>query len=207
MLNRFLFLVAAVCVGSVAAELRAGDDKTAAEKSDSTSAIPADSETTEVILKDLKLTLPKSWKTVPSTSNMRLATYEIPAADGDQEAAELTVFNFNGGGGDLSANLTRWIGQFSSEGRMVEMKKGKAGENNYYVTDISGTYQKPKGPPVLRQTTPATGYRMLGVVVEIEGKGVYYLKLAGPDATVKAQAEHLRKSFGGSSEVEKDYQL
>ena len=165
------------------------------------------SETTEVKLKELTLNLPKTWKVSPNSSTMRLATYEIPKVESDPEPGELTVFNFAGGGGGVAENLTRWIGQFSSEGRTATVKKGKAGENNYYITDIAGTFQKPKGPPVLRQTEPAAGFRMLGVIIELEGKGVYYLKLTGPDATVKAQAEALRKSFGGSTEGETDYEI
>lgn len=164
-------------------------------------------ETTEVKLKDLTLNLPKTWKVSPNSSTMRLATYEIPKAENDPEPGELTVFNFAGGGGGVAENLTRWIGQFSSEGRTATVKKGKAGENNYYITDIAGTFQKPKGPPVLRQTEPAEGYRMLGVIIELEGKGIYYLKLTGPDATVKAQADALRKSFGGSVKGETDYEI
>jgi hypothetical protein len=187
-----------------------GEEKSAPESTEPVAEKPdgADAgKTTEVTLKDLKLRLPESWKSAPNSSSMRLATYVIPAAEGDKEAGELTVFNFDGGGGDLTANLTRWIGQFSSEGRTVELKKGKAGETMYYVADIAGTYQKPVGPPILRHTTPAKGFRMLGVVIELEGKGVYYLKLVGPDATVTAQAENLRKTFGGSADGEQEYQI
>lgn len=174
------------------------------------SAVRADdaaSATTEVKLKDLTLQLPKSWKALPSPSTLRLATYEIPKAAGDAEPGELTVFNFPGGGGALADNLTRWIDSFSAEGRTAAITKGKAGDNHYYVADIAGTYQKPKGPPVLRQTEPAPGFRMLGVVIELEGKGVYYLKLTGPDATVKAQSEALRKAFGGDVKTETEYEI
>jgi hypothetical protein len=207
-----LISTALTSAGSLMSERIIAEDKATsaadpvdAEKANSEAA--GAEETTEVVLKDLKLNLPKTWKLVPSTSSMRLATYEIPAVDGDKEPGELTVFSFPGGGGELSANLKRWIDQFSSDGRTVDIWRGKAGDSNYYFADIAGTYQKPKGPPVLRQTTPAPGFRMLGVVVELEGKGVYYLKLAGPDSTIKAQGENLRRSFGGSSETEKEFQL
>ncbi len=166
-----------------------------------------ENETVEVKLKDLTLKMPKTWKQLNNPSTMRLATYEIPKAEGDKEAGELTVSSFPGGGGPVADNLARWVGQFSQEGRMSAIKKGKAGDNTYYIADITGTYQKPKGPPVLRQTQPAPGFRMLGVVVELEGKGVYFLKLTGPDATVKAQAEALRASFGAASQGEEDFEI
>ncbi|MCA9083408.1 MAG: hypothetical protein KDA81_05100 [Planctomycetaceae bacterium] len=162
---------------------------------------------TEVKLKDLTLKVPETWKSVPSASSMRLATYSVPAAEGDKEEGELSVFNFGGGGGDVASNLSRWIGQFGGEGRSSKVTKGKAGANEYYLADISGTYNKPVGPPILRKTESAPGYRMLAAIVVLEEKGVYYLKLTGPDATIKAQADAFRASFGGDAKSETDYEL
>jgi len=164
-------------------------------------------ETTTVKLRDLSLALPKSWSASDQQSQMRLATYFIPAAAGDKEKGELAISTFAGGGGGIAPNLQRWISQFDAAGRKAAVKKGKAGANEYYVADITGTYQKSVGPPILRKTEPAPGYRMLGVIVVLPSEEVYFLKLTGPDATVKAQAEALRKSFGGKSEGEEDYEL
>jgi hypothetical protein len=161
----------------------------------------------DVKLKDLTLKIPSTWKLKPSTSRMRLATYTIPAAKGDLDSGELTIFSFAGGGGDVGANISRWVGQFSGEGRTVKVTKGKVGDNDYYFANIAGVYKKPVGPPIQRKTESAPGYRMTGVILVLQGKGVYYLKLAGPDATIKAQAETFRKSFGGSSEGETEYEI
>ncbi len=164
-------------------------------------------ETTTVKLRDLSLALPKSWSASDQQSQMRLATYFIPAAAGDKEKGELAISTFAGGGGGIAPNLQRWISQFDAAGRKAAVKKGKAGANEYYIADITGTYQKSVGPPILRKTEPAPGYRMLGVIVVLPSEEVYFLKLTGPDATVKAQAEAFRKSFGGKSEGEEDYEL
>lgn len=164
-------------------------------------------ETVEVKLRDLVLNLPKDWAASDTVNSMRLATYEIPNVEGDKEKGELAISTFGGDGGGVSANLERWVGQFDAEGREVTIKKGMVGENAYHVADISGTYQKSVGPPILRKTTPAKGYRMLGMIVQVKGKGVYFLKLTGPDATVKAQAEALRTAIGAKSEGEEDYEL
>lgn len=160
-----------------------------------------------VKLKDLVLKVPTTWKTVPSASSMRLATYETPAAEGDEEGGELTIFNFAGGGGDVASNLSRWIGQFEGEKRTSQVVKGKAGDNVYYLVDIAGSYKKSVGPPILQKTETKEGYRMLGVILVLEGKGVYYLKLAGPDATIKAAATDFRKSFGGDAATEEAFEL
>ncbi|MEZ6129311.1 MAG: hypothetical protein R3C59_11560 [Planctomycetaceae bacterium] len=178
---------------------------TALADDDAKSAAPAKVE--DVRLKDLILKVPSTWTAAKSTSTMRLATYDIPAAKGDAETAELTIFNFGDGGGDVSSNITRWIGQFGSEGRTSSVLKGKAGDNEYYLADITGSYNKSVGPPFLQKTEKKDGYRMLGVILKLEGKGVYFLKLAGPDATVKAAADDFRASFGGSEKSETAYEL
>ncbi|MEY4187020.1 MAG: hypothetical protein RIT02_2054 [Planctomycetota bacterium] len=180
------------------------------QAADETSKKPAEAkaeDTTTVKLRDLSLTLPKSWSASDQQSQMRLATYFIPAAAGDKDKGELAISTFAGGGGGIAPNLQRWISQFDAAGRKAVVKKGKAGANEYYIADISGTYQKSVGPPILRKTEPAPNYRMLGVIVVLPSEEVYFLKLTGPDATVKAQAETLRKSFGGKSEGEEDFEL
>jgi gluconolactonase len=164
-------------------------------------------DTKAVKLKDLTLQLPRAWSESDIKNSMRLATYDIPAAAGDKEKGELAISTFPGGGGGIDANLARWVEQFDGKGRMTAIRKGKAGENEYYVADISGTYNKSVGPPILRKTQPAPGYRMLGVIVVLKNEEVYFLKLTGPDATVKAQADALRKTFGGNSAAEENYEL
>jgi hypothetical protein len=164
-------------------------------------------ETETVVLKDLSLRVPKTWTKPAAASSMRLATYMTPAATGDAEGAELSIFNFGGGGGGVGANISRWIGQFGGEGRMSTVTKGKAGANEYYLADIGGIYNKPDGPPILRKTKPSPGYRMLGVILVLEGKGVYYLKLTGPEATVKAEADRFRASFSGDVKTEEPFEI
>ncbi len=58
---------------------------------------------------------------------------------------------------------------------MSKSVKGMAGENEYVLVDISGTYNKPDGPPILRKTKAVPAYRMMGVILVLKGKGVYYL--------------------------------
>lgn len=180
--------------------------------SSATSTLSADEpakagDVTTVKLKDLSLKLPKSWSESDLKSTMRLATYDIPAADGDKEKGELAISTFAGGGGGVDANLARWVDQFDAAGRKTVLKKGKAGENEYYIADLSGTYKKSVGPPILRKTEPAPGYKMLGVILVMKNEEVYFLKLTGPEKTIKAQAETFRKTFGGDSSAEEAYEL
>lgn len=162
-------------------------------------------ETKEVKVKTLSLNVPVAWKTLPNSTSMRLATWELPAAEGDDVAAEMTIFNFPGGGGDVGQNLDRWVSQFASEGRTVEVRTGKAGDRSYVVSTVSGTYHKPVGPPIQRQTEDVAGYRMINVILNVGDGDVYFLKLVGPDATVKSHAKAFRATFGANLEEEEEF--
>lgn len=167
------------------------------KKSDATATVKS----LEMKLKDLTLTVPVTWKESDIPSRMRLATLIVPSAEGDNEKGELSVFNFGGGGGGMKANIDRWKGQFSSEGRKAVVTKGKIGEKEYYLLEAAGTFNKSVGPPIMRKTEAVEGYRMLAAIIPV-GSENYFLKLTGPDATVKAAAEDFRKSFGGSKKSE-----
>jgi len=153
---------------------------------------------------DITLKTPASWKQSEPTSNLRLAQFEIPAADGDKEAAELAIFSFGGGGG-VQANIDRWVDQFSVEGRKSKVTSGKSAIGQYVIADVTGTYKKPVGPPILRKTEALPGARMLAVILAVDGKGNYFLKLTGESATVSAAADAFRASFGGKEADEKAF--
>lgn len=169
----------------------------------STAADDAPPKTTDVTLRGLTLKVPAGWKKSPKQSSMRLATFEILSAKDDGGAAELAIYSFPGGGGSVEANISRWIGQFESKERESRVTVGRSGDHEYHLVEISGTYNQPVGPPIRRQTKAVADSRMLGVILALDS-GVYYLKMTGPDETVKAQADALRKSFGGDVATEKE---
>jgi hypothetical protein len=162
--------------------------------------------TVEVEIKGgLKLNVPETWKQSEPSSRLRLAQFAIPKVKGDSEDGELALFNFGAGGG-AKANIDRWVGQFQAAEREVNVKEG-ALETGRYFFEISGTYDKPIGPPIARQTKAAPGSRMLGVILGMEDKGIYFFKMTGPDKTVAAQAAALKKSFGADEKKEKEVAL
>jgi hypothetical protein len=156
----------------------------------------------EAKFEDLVLKVPTTWKQQPPASNLRLGQFEIPAAEGDKEPGELTVFNFGFGGG-VKANVDRWIEQFEPKDRKVKTTTAKCPQGEYVFVDISGTYKKPIGPPIMRKTEPAPGFHMLGVILSVEKKGNYFLKLTGPEKTVTAATAAFRASIGGNEKDEK----
>jgi len=153
----------------------------------------------------ITLQTPASWKSSKPTSRLRLAQFSIPAVEGDKEHAELAIFSFGAGGG-VKANVDRWIGQFAADGRKSKTTIGKSKLGEYVFVEIGGTYKKPVGPPIRGKTEPMPNARMLGVILAVEGKGNYFLKMTGPNKTVDSAADAFRGSFGGDAASEKPFE-
>ena len=202
MAKQFLSLVCPATLLAIPTFTQAEDKAT-----DKPDAKKKEVKTVEVEIKGgLKLNVPETWKQSKPSSRLRLAQFAIPKVKGDTEDGELAVFNF-GPGGSPKANIDRWIGQFQSVEREVKVKQGEIEAGKYFFVEITGTYNKPIGPPIARQTKAAPGSRMLGVILGIEDKGIYYLKMTGPNKTVAAQATALRKSFGADGKKEKEVEF
>ena len=65
----------------------------------------------------------------------------------------------------------------------------------------------PIGPPIQGKTQEMPDSRMLGIILERENQGNYFLKMAGPDKTVAAQEDALRASIEGDKKSEKPYEV
>jgi len=167
--------------------------------------VAQDVETKEFKAQELTLQIPTSWKEQPINNNLRLAQFEIPAVDGDTANAELAVFPPFGG--SITENIKRWIAQFHSEGLRADFTQGTVEQGKYVVADMSGTYNLPVGPPIMRKTMPAPGYRVIAVMLTAEKGGSYFLKLTGPEKTVEAAADAFRKSFGADKTKEDKFEF
>ncbi len=129
--------------------------------------------------------VPSRWREHPPRS-MRVATYVIPAAAGDSEAAECGVYYFGRGeGGDVRSNIDRWVGQFADAGKPEESSKVVNGIEVTTVT-LSGTYLQPGGPDMTPRGSKAN-YRLLGAIVSAPDGSVFF-KLTGPAKTVSSAA-------------------
>jgi hypothetical protein len=119
---------------------------------------------------------------------MRLATYQIRPASGDQESAECGVYYFGQGqGGSVEANVDRWAGQFSQANGKPSKDAAKVEKrtiNGLKVTtvDVSGAYTGMGGPRA-PEGPPKQGYRLLGAIVE-GPQGSVFFKFTGPAKTV-----------------------
>lgn len=143
----------------------------------------------------IEWTDPADWKREAPKSMMRKAQFAIPAAAGDTEGAELTVFYFgpNQGGG-VEDNINRWTGQFKDlKKEAIQRSERSVNDLTQHVVEVeSGTYagtsMGPHAPPA--EAKEAQG--LLGAVVEAP-TGKYFFKLSGPTKTVKAARESFFK--------------
>ena len=159
----------------------------------------------EVKAGDLKLKVPAKWESKPPSNNLRLAQFNVPAAEGDSAGAEVVVFPPFGG--SVNANVQRWVGQFESEGRELKTVKGKAEQGEYVLVELKGTYKKPIGPPIQQKTEAAPGSKMVAVIFKSNAGGNYFLRLVGPEKTVNANSAAFRTAFGGDAAKEDKYEL
>jgi len=122
---------------------------------------------------------PPQWQKKPA-SGMRMASYEIPAAKGDKDPAELNVFLL---GGDVDANIQRWVDEFSGVApKAVVRNDRKVNEMRQAVVEIP----KGKFSGGMGDKGPSDNFGLLGAIVVAPSGAEYFFKLTGPSATIKA---------------------
>lgn len=135
----------------------------------------------------VRWTAPPGWKNTGSTQ-MRAATYAVPAAPGDTHPAECVVYFFGAGqGGPVDLNIQRWQEQFTdASGKPAPGRVSHPVINGMKATtlDASGSYSGLGGP--MGSARPVPGYRVLAAIVEGPG-GNIFVKFTGPQPTVAAQ--------------------
>lgn len=137
---------------------------------------------------------PEGWQSEPPSSNMRVAQFRIPRADGDAKDGEVAVFgNIMG---STNANIERWRGQFTevAQGKdtLEEITAGLKGKVT--LLDITGNYAGGMAAP---GAAPHGGgdagtTRMLGAVIEAQD-GTFYVKATGPPSTIAKWEKSIRE--------------
>jgi hypothetical protein len=144
--------------------------------------------TISVTVPALKYDAPKEWISRPPASSMRVADFTLPKVAADREDASLTIYFFGAGqGGNVQANINRWVGQMAQPDGTPSAQVAKTTTltaNGLKITlvDVSGTY--------IAEVTPGSterfnkpGFRQRAAVIETP-EGPYFIKLVGPVATV-----------------------
>lgn len=132
---------------------------------------------------ELRLKAPAGWVSERPSSSMRLSQYQLPAAEGDTEAASLVVYYFGAGqGGSVDANLERWISQMQTPREKAKTETTTVNGMKVTLLDVSGAYAGgDMAGGGAAQSKP--NFRMRAGVIETP-KGAYFIKLVGPEKTV-----------------------
>jgi len=131
----------------------------------------------------VRWSVPQRWEEQPARQ-MRVTTYSIPAAGGDEDDGECAVFYFGREqGGNVDANIERWAAQFENS---PDPERSTRQVNGMTVTavQVSGTYLSPGGP-MMQSQAKKENYRLRGAIVEA-AEGLVFFKFTGPAATVEA---------------------
>jgi hypothetical protein len=125
--------------------------------------------------------VPSRWKEMPNTSSMRMATYRVPRAAGDNADADVSVMQ---AGGSVDSNVERWVGQFGPEAKAKsKTSKKKIGNFDVTVVEAEGTYGGGMGGKAEENAG------LLGAIVETPDMP-HFFKITGPKKTVQsARAE------------------
>jgi len=141
---------------------------------------------------------PEGWQSETPSSNMRVAQFRIPRADGDGKDGEVAVFgNIMG---STKANIDRWRGQFTEvvQGKdsLEEITEGLKGKVT--LLDITGKFGGGMGAGAGAGMATAHGSgegdltRMLGAVIEATD-GTFYVKAMGPPGTMAKWEKSVRE--------------
>lgn len=137
----------------------------------------------------LTFTAPDGWVSKAPSSSMRLAEFTLAKAAGDAEDASVTVFFFGATqGGNVQANIDRWISQMAQpDGRAskdVAKTSSMTSASGLKLTlvDVSGTYVAEVAPGATEKFYKP-GFRQIAVYIDTPG-GPYFVKALGPAATI-----------------------
>lgn len=141
---------------------------------------------------DVTFTRPDKWESVTVESPMRAAQFKVTDADG-KTSAEVAFFQFGPGqGGDVQANVDRWLGQFAEPKDQLKSKVDNVTIGKTKVTYVSaeGTYRNgmPGGP-----TAAMTDYGLMGAIIGNDGDNKIFIKMTGPKGLVKSATDDFKK--------------
>lgn len=135
---------------------------------------------------ELRWNDPAGWERRPPSNPMRVVEYKLPRAEGVSEDAECVVTTFGPGqGGSVEANIERWVRQFEpdTDSKIDKTERDVAGMHVTTI-EVGGTYRG-MAMPGAGAAEPKKQFRVIGAIVEAPS-GMWFFKLTGPDATVKA---------------------
>ncbi len=130
--------------------------------------------------------VPEGWAYSEPSSQMRIAEFALPGAEGSEDAELVVFYMGEGGAGGVQANLQRWIGQFESD-EEPEVAEGAVAGMAVTTVDVSGRYVAPVTPGAA-EMHDEPNYRMIASIIETP-RGPFYFRMLGDAETLAAHAD------------------
>ena len=129
-------------------------------------------------------TAPQGWNPKPPSNQMRLAEINVPGPTDDPSAVCIAVFST--AGGDVEANISRWIGQFTNPagGPVTASQETKTvSGHSTHLVEISGDYHG------MGMAPPQGGTMMRAAIIEQDGPMHLFIKMTGPKDRMESLAD------------------
>lgn len=129
----------------------------------------------------LTFKVPDGWKSVPPGNSMRLAEMQVPDASGD--AAKGCTVVFATAGGDVKANIDRWVGQVKDASGQppTPVLKTRAGAGlTVHIVELTGSYS-----PGMGDSKVYENWMLRGAITQT-AQGMLFVKMTGPAEQMKA---------------------
>jgi hypothetical protein len=165
------------------------------------------------------LEVPADWAKVEPKSRIVEHEFEVTlqpegeddaeAKEGEESAAKARL-TFMAAGGDIQANIDRWIGQFipskdgDDEASKPKQEEKEIAQRKVYMVDLHGTYKESMGggPFAPGKVVEREGYRMLAAIIVDADDSKYFIKLVGPNDVVTGNEDAFKAMIEGIKGVE-----
>lgn len=164
---------------------------------------PAGPATNVGAIAPLAFEVPGAWtKMGEAQSGSVRAKYTVPKTGVDTADAEVWVYFFGTGSlGDPEKNFKEWFDQFDGNpAETAERKKVEGAAGTIETVEFKGTYKIGLGPQVgPKKKSPMQmvkeNWRLFGGVVRTKDRGNWFFKLIGPNETVEAAKDALKRTM------------
>ncbi len=129
----------------------------------------------KVVVEDLTFATPAPWKAAENASAMRKATLTIEAKGAEKPMEAVFYYFGSGQGGDVDANIQRWVDQFQST---TDTKREDVEIEGVKVTLVKATGTYMDGA-MFGEKTAKENWALLGAIVPGKEAPVF-IKLTGP---------------------------
>lgn len=139
--------------------------------------------TTVSVFGEGEMKVPAAFKPTKPGSNIILHEFKVVQGDA---SARLTMM---GAGGGVEPNIKRWKGQFSGGDKAAQKtEKLNVGKWEIHLVDVSGSFGERMGggPFFGGKKVQRENYAMAGAILVAPSERLYFAKMIGPAAVVKA---------------------